>query len=111
MPKYGILRSRANCAVSTLPSKPRSPKPPGTRDAVDAGEDAFGALALDVLRFQPLQVDPRALADAAVLERLAHRLVGVLVVDVLADHGDRDFVDRVFGRIDHRVPFRQVGVG
>ena len=33
MPKYGILRSRANRAASILPSDPRSPKPPGTRMA------------------------------------------------------------------------------
>ncbi|KAG1254022.1 hypothetical protein G6F66_015065 [Rhizopus arrhizus] len=31
MPKYGTCCARANFEVSTLPSKPRSPKPPGTR--------------------------------------------------------------------------------
>jgi hypothetical protein len=58
--------------------------------------------ASPLLGFQPLQVDPGALAQAAVLERLAHRLVGVLVVDVLADHGDGDLVDRMLHGIDHR---------
>src|SRR5690606_34833389 len=62
--------------------------------AVDPGQHAPGAVALDVLGLDPAQVDPGALADAAMAQRLAHRLVGVLVVDVLADHGDVDLVDR-----------------
>src|SRR5690606_22521628 len=67
------------------------------QDAVEPGQDLVGAVALDVLGFDPFQVDPGALADAAVAQRLGHRLVGVLVVDVLADHADGDLVDRVFG--------------
>ena len=78
------------------------------QDAVDVAEQGLRAL-LHVLGLQPLQVDPGALAQAAMLERLAHRLVGVLVVHVLADDGDGDLVDRMHGRIDRRLPFRKVG--
>ena len=88
-----LALARAYCAVSTLPSKPRSPKPPGTRMPSMGGlKPIFSQRprALDVAGLEPFQVHPRALADAAVLERLAHGFVGVLVVDVLADHGDGD---------------------
>ena len=49
------------------------------------------------------------LLEAAVAQRLAERLVGVLVVDVLADHGDRDLVLRMLERIDRALPLGQVG--
>ena len=92
-----------------MPSKPRSPKP--HQHAVDVAEPCGRAVALDVLRFDPLQPHLRALADAAVLERFADRLVGVLVVDVLADDADHDLVDGMLDRVDHVDPFRQVGAG
>src|SRR3546814_347774 len=81
----------------------------GHQDAVQPFEHLRRAVALDVLRLEPLQVHAGALADAAVLERLADRLVGVLVVDILADDADGDLVDRVFGGLDHGQPLGQVG--
>src|SRR5690606_38317373 len=79
------------------------------QDAVDVAQQLLGRGALHVLRLQPLQVDPGALAQAALLARLADRLVRVLVVHVLADHGDGDLVDRVARGIDRGLPLVQVG--
>ena len=50
MPKNGMPRSRAKRIASTLPSMPRSPNPPGTSNAVVAGQQPLGAFALDRLR-------------------------------------------------------------
>src|SRR5690606_16037366 len=57
------------------------------QDAVEAVQRR-GAFALDLAGLQPLQRHLGALADIAVLERFGQRLVGVLVVDVLADDAD-----------------------
>src|SRR3546814_19618522 len=64
--------------------------------AVQPFEHLRRAVALDVLRLEPLPVHAGALADAAALERLAARLLGVLGrtrvvwgqrVSVRVDHG------------------------
>ena len=43
MPKYGTLRSRANCAARILPSAPRWPKPPGTRMPLTCSRNGAGS--------------------------------------------------------------------
>src|SRR2546427_4889921 len=58
------------------------------QDAVDAAELDGGAVPLDVLGVDPLHVHPRIVRDAAVGEGLDQALVGVLQLDVLADHRD-----------------------
>ena len=79
----------------------------GHEDGIDASQDA-GALGFDLLRLEPLQRHLGALAQAAVLERFGQRLVGVLVVDVLADDRHGDGVDRVLHRVDDGVPLAEV---
>jgi len=56
------------------------------QDAVDVGEVGGGPVTLDVLRVDPRDVDFRLVRDPAVRECLHQALVGVLEVDVLADH-------------------------
>ena len=78
------------------------------QDAVHALQQGHVG-ALQVLGLDPLQVHPRALAQPAVLEGLAHGLVGVLVVDVLADDGDGHFVQRIERGVYRGFPLGQVG--
>ena len=79
----------------------------GHQDRIDTGEhaDTFG---LDLLGLQPLQPNLGALAHAAVAQGFTQRFVGVLMIDVLADHGDSDFIDRMLNRIDHRFPIGKI---
>ena len=65
------------------------------QDAVDAAQHALGPLALDFLGLDLADQYPTARGNAGVVERLVDRLVGVVVLDVLADHGDRHLVRRV----------------
>src|SRR5581483_10525726 len=67
-----------------------------------------GAARFDVLGFEPAQVHARGLLEAAVAQRFAERLVGVLVFDVLADDRDRDFVLRMLDGIDRALPLDEV---
>ena len=60
----------------------------GDEDGVDAREELVGALALDLLGVDVLEVDLDLVCEAAVDERLVERLVRVLEVDVLADDAD-----------------------
>ena len=47
-----------------------------------------------VFRFDPLDVDPQVVRDAAVRERFAQRLVRIFQLDILADDRDRSFAGR-----------------
>ena len=63
-------------------------EPAGDHDAVEVAQAAVGEQALDVLGLDPVDLDLGAVVEAAVLERLDHRQVGVGQVDVLADEAD-----------------------
>src|SRR5262249_53615459 len=76
----------------------------GNEDAVHAAEDALDAFALDFLRFDLSDHDPAVLADAGMIESLVNGFVGVVVLDVFADDGDRDFVSRVLDALEHLPP-------
>ncbi len=89
MPKNGMPRSRAKRIASTLPSMPRSPKPPGTSNAVEAGQQPLGPFVLDRFALNALDANLGPMGDAGVVERLVDRFVGVAVLGVFADHGDR----------------------
>ena len=74
---------------------PRLPKPPGT-SMPSTPASAFSAPSLlDLLGLDLADEHPAAVGDAGVVERLVDRLVGVVVLDVLADDGDRHLVGRV----------------
>ncbi len=79
----------------------------GHEDAVHAGK-TVGAVALDRLGIDVVDVHLAAGMDAGVRQRLRQRLVRLRQIDVLADHRD---VHRVLGmlqRLDEAVPRRQV---
>ena len=61
-----------------------------------------------MLGVDPLHVDPRLVGDAAVGERLHEALVGVLQLDVLADHRDARLDQRRLDPAHHALPARQV---
>ena len=62
----------------------------GHQDAVNALQKRRRILALEDLALDPVEVDLDLVGDAAVVQRLDERLVGVLQARVLADDGDGD---------------------
>src|SRR5215468_5886872 len=60
----------------------------GHEDPVEAGDVAGHPLALDALGVHPHHLDGCLVGDAPVGQRLVEALVGVLDLDVLADHPD-----------------------
>ena len=109
MPKYGTLRSRANCAARILPSAPRSPKPPGTRMPWTSSRHGAGSSLLEHLALDPVEIDLHLVGDAAMGQRLDQRLVGVLQAGVFADDGDRHLAFGIAHALDDAVPALQVG--
>src|SRR6202171_4637563 len=67
-----------------------------------------GTQALDVLRFEIMNVDAGARLDAAVHQRLVQRNIRVADLHVLADHADIDYGFGVLLGGDDRAPFRQI---
>ena len=78
------------------------------QDAIDARQDARRPPAADLLRLDPADDHPRPVGDPRVVERLVHRLVGVAVLHVLADDGDRHLGIGVEHPVDHRPPVADV---
>ena len=66
---------------------------------------------IEVLRVDQLDLGFDAVMDAAVLDRLDHRLVGVGEGDVLADDRDLDLTGGGIGAAHHRLPLGQVRRG
>ena len=62
----------------------------GHQNPVHAFEQRRWILALEDLALDPLQPNLDVVGDAGMDQRLVERLVGVLVLGVLADDGDRD---------------------
>src|SRR5258708_4114788 len=71
-----------------LPLDAAVPEAPGHQDAVEPGHVTGEPLALDTLGVHPHHLDRGLVGDAPVGERLVEALVGVLHLDVLADHPD-----------------------
>ncbi len=78
------------------------------QDAVHAAQDAIRPLALDLLRLHLAHRHPALQGDAGVVQRFVDRFVGVVVLDVLADDRDGDFVGRVEDALQHRPPVADV---
>ena len=89
----------------------------GDEDAVEAGEllwvviaAAVFAAGFEALGFDPGDLELEVVGEGSVDERFLEALVGVFVLDVLADDGDRDFVLRVVGAVDDVLPLGEIGV-
>ena len=88
---------------------PRLPKPPGTRmpsKPVELGLVAavVWVFGLEAFGFDPGDVELEVVGEGGVDEGFLERLVGVLVLDVLADDGDGDLVAGVVGAVDEVLP-------
>ena len=53
----------------------------------------------------------RAMGDAGVIERFVNRLVGVVMLGVLADDGDADFVLGIAQLVQQLAPIVEVELG
>ena len=78
------------------------------QQAVEAGQQPFGPFAFDQFAVNPLDADLGLMGDAGVVEGFVDRLVGVAVLGVFADHGDRDFVLRIAQPVQQVAPVVQV---
>ena len=73
-------------------------------------DQTVGAVALDFLGVDEVDVDLHTPLDTGVGQRLVQRLVGVEQLHVLADHRDVDGLERVELGVEHRDPFGHVGL-
>lgn len=78
-------------------------------DRIDVLKDLLGAFLFDLAGVDVADLDAGLRADAGVDERFVERLVAVGVVDVLADHGDRDLALRVLDATDDVLPGGEIG--
>src|SRR5437868_5700036 len=62
-------------------------KTAGDQQAIDAAQHPFGPFALDVFALNFAHDHIRRQRDAGVGKRLVDRLVGIVMLDVLADNG------------------------
>ena len=83
----------------------------GDEDAVEAGELlrevgwlAGGVEGFEAFGFDPGDAELEVVGEGAVDERFLERFIGVFVLDVLADDGDRHFVVRIVGAVDDVFP-------
>ena len=102
-------RSRAMRQARILPSQPREPKPPGTSTPSTWSSDAPRLLERHALGVDPAHVTLHAVVHARVLERLVHRQVRVLELDVLADERDLDRPLLLADALDQLGPLAELG--
>src|SRR5207245_5920691 len=77
---------------------------PGHKNAVHAAEHPLDPFALDVFRLDLADDHARIEGNARVVQRLVDGFVRIMVLDVLADDGDRDFLSRVLDPLQHLPP-------
>ena len=71
---------------------------------------AGGRVAIEQrLQVDPVDLDRRAVLEARVAQRLGHRQVGILELDILADDRDPHRLRGRRGAIEQRAPARQLG--
>ena len=79
-------------------------EPARYEQAIDVGQGLGRAVVLDLLGLEADDLHLGVVGDAGVVQCLVHALVGVAVLDVLADEGDRHLVLRVADAFEHRLP-------
>ena len=92
-----------------LAFRPALAKTAGHQDAVDLFEIGRRVFLFEDLRLDPLELDLDAIGDAAVIERLDQRLVGVLEARVLADDGNGHFAFRRADAVADLFPLVETG--
>ena len=89
---------------------PADAEPAGDHDPVEPAEAALGEQPFGVVGRDPVDLHLRAAVEAAVLQRLDDRQVGVGKVDVLADEADAHRLLRRFHARDELAPLVEVGL-
>src|SRR5207249_10418938 len=84
-------------------------KPAGHQDTAQPTQVLFGPVAFEVLGVDPLDVHAAIIGHAAVADGLVNRFVGVLQLNVLADHADPHSLLRGDQLADDFLPVRHVG--
>ncbi len=104
--RHAGVRAR-NCAASDLALEAALAEAARHEDGIDVAEQLVPRRAPRPLRNRSsCRLTRVGLLDAAMTQRLAERLVGILVLDVLADDGDVDLVFRMLDGIDRALPAR-----
>ncbi len=109
MPRYGISRSRAAAAGEDLPLPPTGAEATGHEHPVHLLELTDGLLVRHVLRIHPANAHACAVMYSCVLQRLVHRQVRVVELDVLADERDLDLVVEVAAPLGELSPLAELG--
>ena len=86
-------------------------EPARHENPVRAVEEPRAVRLLERLRFDPADVHPQPVPEAAMIERFVEALVRVFVADVLPDDVNRDLVGRVLNAMDEVFPGRHPPLG
>ena len=81
----------------------------GHQHAIEAGQQPFGAFALDQFALNALNADLRAVVNAGMIERFVNRFVGIAVLGIFAHDGDRNFVLRIAKAVQQVAPIVDIG--
>src|SRR4051794_9251127 len=100
----------SDAAGQDLPSPPARAEPAGNEHAVDLLELRLGLFEGHSLGVDPAHVDRAAVMDAGMVQRLVHREVGVLELDVLADERDLNFSLAPADPLGQLKPLAEVGL-
>src|SRR5579864_1245850 len=77
-------------------------------NAVVLLERSFGVRRRHTFRFDPVDIHLQPVRQAAVQQRFLQALVGILVLDVLADQADGNFVGGILHAVEHLAPAAQL---
>ena len=105
MPRNGIAVLARVAGRGDLALDPALAEAARDQDPVGVGE----GIGLELLGADEVDLDVDAVVPAAVLERLDHRLVGVLELDVLADQRDPDGAVGGVGAPAELLPVGEIG--
>src|SRR5579859_4900071 len=80
----------------------------GHQDTVVLVERALGVGGRDAFGFNPVDINLQPVRQATVQQRFFEALVGIFVLDVLADQADRNFVHGILHAVEHLAPLRKL---
>jgi hypothetical protein len=78
-------------------------------DAVEPRYERFGEQTVDIVGWNPAEIELHLVGQSSVPECLDDRQVGVGEVDVFAHESDRDLVGRIGHLVHHRSPGPEIG--
>ena len=111
MPKYGRPRVAGEFRGLDLALGAALAEAARHQNAIHVLEIGGGVLALEDLGFDPFEIDLHLVGDAAMNQRLAERLIGILEPGIFADHGDGHFAIGIGDGVGDLPPALEVGLG